>query len=194
MPGQDYEVIAPVTLEQSFHGDEIDVHADLPELDPNGLNRRVPRTFRVTLPKGATHGQRLRLPGKGGPGYEGGRPGDLYVVLALQDHPLYRVSGRDLYLDLPLAPWEAVLGTTVQCPTLAGVVELTIAPGTTAGQKLRLAGRGLTAAHGGAGALYAVVSIQVPKTVSPEARKLFEQLAAASQFNPRPHFGHEVKS
>lgn len=186
--GQDYEAVAPVSLEQIFHGGEIEVRAELPELDPNGLAHRVTRTFRITIPKGATDGQRLRLVGKGGPGFHGGRPGDLYVRLALQAHPLYRVSGRDLYLDLPLAPWEAVLGTTVQLPTLAGPVELQVKPGTRAGHQLRLAKRGLTAADGSSGALYAVVRIDVPTNPSPDERELFQQLAARSDFKPRQHF------
>ena len=188
IPGQDYEVEAAVSLEQIFNGGEIDVRAELPEYDKNGLAHRVARTFHITIPKGAADGQRLRLSGKGGAGFNGGRAGDLYVALALRPHPLYRISGRDLYLDLPLTPWEAVLGAAVHVPTLAGTVELNIKPGTAAGQKLRLAKRGLTAADGTVGSLYAVVSIVVPKTVSDSERALFEQLAAASTFKPRQHF------
>jgi curved DNA-binding protein len=98
------------------------------------------------------------------------------------------VSGRDLYIDLPLAPWEAVLGSAVQIPTLGGTVELNIKPGTTAGQRLRLARRGLPQSDGNAGDLYAVVHIDVPKTVSPRERELYEELGKVSNFNPRRHF------
>lgn len=194
MPGQDYEVVATVTLEQIFRGGEIEVSADLPEYDQHGLAHRVARRFQITLPKGAADGQRLRLAGKGGSGFHGGKAGDLYVALHLQPHPLYRVSGRDLYLDLPLTPWEAVLGGPVQIPTLAGAVELNIKPGTVGGQKLRLAKRGLSAANGQVGALYAVVSIAVPTTLSAREQVLFEQLAANSTFNPRPHFSSGTAS
>ena len=187
-PGQDYEIVAPVSLEQIYRGGEIDVRAELPEYDEHGLAHRVARTFRITVPTGAADGQRLRLAGKGGPGSHGGRPGDLYVALALQPHRLYRVSGRDLYIDLPLTPWEAALGAAVQIPTLAGPVELNIKPGTSGGQKLRLANRGLAAADGSVGALYAVVNIVLPKTLSARERELFEQLAATSEFHPRQHF------
>ncbi|WP_334186704.1 DnaJ C-terminal domain-containing protein [Noviherbaspirillum sp.] len=187
-PGQDYEIAAPVTIEQIFNGAEIEVRTQLPEYDQNGLAHRVTRTFRITVPKGAADGQRLRLAGKGGPGFNGGRPGDLYVALALQPHPLYRVSGRDLYIDLPLAPWEAVLGADIKIPTLAGAVELTVKPGTVSGQKLRLAKRGLTGADGNVGALYAIVRIDVPKTVGGDERTLYEKLASTSAFNPREHF------
>ncbi|CAN5834415.1 DnaJ C-terminal domain-containing protein [soil metagenome] len=186
--GQDYEISAAVTLEQLFRGGEIEIRAELPEVDQHGLAHRVARTFRITLPPGAADGQRLRLTGKGGPGLHGGRQGDLYVELALQSHPLYKVSGRDLYIDLPLAPWEAVLGAAVHVPTLAGTVELNIKPDTNTGQKLRLAKRGLPAADGSFGALYAVVSIEIPKTSSVEERALYVQLATISTFNPRQHF------
>jgi curved DNA-binding protein len=188
MPGQDFEVTVPVTLEQIYRGDDIDVNVEIPEYDEHGLPHRVPRTFRVHIPKGATDGQRLRLPGKGGPGRNGGKPGDLYVKLALQPHPLYRVEGHDLYLDLPLAPWEGVLGAKVLVPTLGGPVELTIKPGTSTGQRLRLARRGLPTPDGSAGDLYAVVRIEVPKTVTPRERELYEELARVSNFNPRKHF------
>lgn len=187
-PGQDYEIAATVSLEQIFRGGEIEVRAELPEYDKNGLPHRVAHVFKITLPQGAADGQRLRLAGKGGPGMNGGRAGDLYVVLAFQTHPLYRVSGRDLYLDLPLAPWEAVLGGSIEIPTLAGAVALNIKPGTQTGQKLRLAKRGLGAKDGNSGALYVVVRIEVPGQVSPREQVLYEQLATNSSFMPRAHF------
>ncbi|MFA6311655.1 MAG: DnaJ C-terminal domain-containing protein [Sterolibacterium sp.] len=188
LPGQDYKVTAHVTLEQIYRGEEIEIRAELPEYDAHGLPHRIAHTFRIILPGGAADGQRLRLAGKGGRGLNGGRPGDLLVALALLPHPLYRISGRDLYLDLPLAPWEAVLGTLVQIPTLGGMVEIKIVPGTTAGQKLRLAKRGLACADGTSGTLFAVIRIEVPKSVSPSELELYRQLAAASEFNPRRHF------
>jgi curved DNA-binding protein len=191
VPGQDYEVTVPVTLEQVFRGDEIDVRVDLPEYDKNGIPHRVQRTYRVTVPIGASDGQRLRLAGKGGPGRNGGKPGDLYVSLALQPHPIYRVNGRDLYLDLPLAPWEPVLGAAVEIPTPAGPVELNIKPGTGAGQRLRLAGRGMPSASGMAGDLYAVIYVDVPKSVGARERELYKQLQSASTFDPRSNLMKE---
>jgi curved DNA-binding protein len=141
----------------------------------------------VNIPKGASSGQRLRLPGKGGPGFNRGRPGDLYIALQIPPHPVYKISGRDLMLDLPLAPWEAVLGARVQIPTPGGAVELNIHPGTGAGRKLRLGGRGLPGPGGAAGDLFAVVRIEVPAVTTARERELFEQLAASSAFNPRKH-------
>ena len=166
----------------------------VPEFDDKGRVRRVSRTFKVRIPKGATDGQRLRLAGKGGKGLNGGRDGDLYLNIALHPHPLYRVTGHDLYLDLPLAPWEAVLGGDVEVPTLGGTVELKVPPNTRAGQQLRLSKRGLPRPGGGEGDLYAIVQIVVPTAASERERELYQQLAAASTFNPRGHFAQEVKT
>ncbi|MGZ3252884.1 MAG: DnaJ C-terminal domain-containing protein [Burkholderiaceae bacterium] len=191
--GEDYEVPVAVSLEKIYRGGETDVSVELPEYDAHGLPHRVTHTFRITIPKGAADGQRMRLGGKGGPGRDGGKPGDLYVVLTIAAHPLFRVSGRDLYLDLSLTPWEAVLGTAVEVPTLGGEVELKIKPGTLFGQQLRLAGRGLPSPDGGSGDLYAVVQIVTPKNVSKAEQELYEQLATASGFNPRVHMKKGTK-
>ncbi len=191
--GEDYEVTAHISLEDTYRGTTVDLELSVPEFDENGLMRRVPRSFKARIPKGATDGQRLRLRGKGGKGINGGPDGDLYLNIALHPHPLFRASGHDLYLDLPLAPWEAVLGATVQVPTLGGPVQLKVPPGTQAGQKLRLANRGLPKPHEGAGDLYAIVQIVVPGVVSDKERSLLQQLAASATFNPRRHFAQEKK-
>jgi curved DNA-binding protein len=188
MPGQDHEVTAHITLEDAYRGTEVDLELTVPEYDEGGFPRRVRRAFKARIPKGATDGQRLRLPGKGGKGLNGGRDGDLYLNIALHPHRLFRVSGHDLFLDLPLAPWEAVLGTSVQVPTLGGSVRLKIPPGTHAGRQLRLAGRGLPKPHAGEGDLYAIVQIAVPTVTSERERALYKELAEASTFNPRGHF------
>jgi curved DNA-binding protein len=188
IPGQDYEVAVQITLEQAYHGAEIDLDLSLPEYDESGMPRRVPRTLKVRIPRGAVDGQKLRLPGKGGKGVNGGRDGDVYLNIVLAPHPLFRVSGHDVYLDLPLAPWEAVLGTTVRMPTPGGPVDIKVPPNTAAGRQLRLGGRGLPKPHGAAGDLYAIAQIAVPATVTERERELMQQLAAASTFNPRQHF------
>lgn len=194
MPGEDFEVNVRITLEQSYHGTTLDLALQIPEYDAEGRPRRVPRNFKARIPKGATDGQRLRLPGKGGKGVNGGRDGDLYLNIALEPHRLYRVNGHDLYLDLPLAPWEAVLGATVEIPTLGGAVRLKIRPGTHAGQQLRLAKRGLPRPREGEGDLYAIVQIAVPTVVHERERALYEQLAKESAFEPRAHFQQETKT
>ncbi|MBM3889923.1 MAG: J domain-containing protein, partial [Verrucomicrobia bacterium] len=141
-------------------------------------------TYRVRIPAGVQEGQRIRLAGKGEIGVAGGA-GDLYLRVKFAQHPDFRVSGADLYHGLELAPWEAVLGATVEMPTLDGTASLRIPAGTTHGQQLRLRGRGLPVAGGARGDLYAVVCVQTPTQVSAEERKLWEQLAKTSSFRPR---------
>ena len=190
--GRDYEAAVRLTFEQAFHGAEIELDLSALEADAEGGLRRVPRRIKVRIPRGVTDGQQLRIPGKGGKGAEGARDGDLYLDIAVETHPLYRVSGQDIYLELPLAPWEAVLGKTVRLPTPAGTVSLKVPPGTRAGQQLRLAGRGLSRADGAPGNLYAIVQIVVPSVVDERTGALFKQLAETSNFNPRAHFEREA--
>jgi curved DNA-binding protein len=189
MPGQDYEVTAHLTLEEVDHGAEVTLEISAPEPTPDGTVRRVPKTIRVRVPKGATDGQRLRVPGKGGPGVNGGPSGDLYLNIVLRPHPLFKASGHDLYLELPVTPWEAVLGAEVEVPTLTGRVKVTVRPGSRAGQKLRLAGRGLPTPKGGHGDLYCVLQIETPTALSEREKQLYAELAKLSTFNPRGHLG-----
>ena len=188
LPGQDYEVTAPITVEDAYRGTELDLNLSVPEYDEQGRMRRVPLVFKARIPKGVTDGERLRLPGKGGKGLNGGANGNLYLTIALQPHPLYRVTGHDLYLDLPLAPWEAALGASVEVPTLAGSVRLKVPAGTNSGQKLRLARRGLPKRQEGEGDLFAIVQIVMPASPTEREKALFGDLANASQFNPRASF------
>lgn len=186
--GSDYEVPITVTLEQAYQGAETEIQIALPERNADGRIQRTPRTFRVRIPQGASEGQRLRLPGKGAQGQHGGPAGDLYLIMHFQPHALYQQQGSDLYLDLPLAPWEAALGAKVHIPTLGGTVEMTIPPGTSSGRKLRLGGRGMPASDKTQGDLYAVVRIDIPKKLSTKEQDLFAQLEASSSFKPRTHF------
>jgi curved DNA-binding protein len=194
MPGQDYEVTAHITLDDACRGTTVELNLTVPEYDQRGRLHRVERSFKARIPKGATDGQRLRLRGKGGKGVGGGPDGDLYLNIVLHPHALYRVSGHDLYLDLPLTPWEAALGAVVEVPTLSGPVHLKVPPGTHAGQKLRLARRGLPKPTTGEGDLYAIVQIVVPTVLSERERALFRELADGSTFNPRGHFEREMKN
>ena len=188
MPGQDYEATAHISLEEAYHGTELEFNLNVPEYDANGLPHRVQKTLKARIPTGATDGQRLRLSGKGGKGRNGGPDGNLYINITLHPHPLFRVSGHDLYLDLPLTPWEAVLGASVKVPTLKGNVRLKVPPGTRAGQQLRVAGHGLPKPHAGSGDLFAIVQITVPSILGEQERALFQALAEKSTFNPRGHF------
>jgi curved DNA-binding protein len=188
MPGQDFEVPVEISIEDAFRGTTLELQLSMPEYDAAGQLRRVPHKVRARIAPGAVDGQRLRLPGKGGKGFNGGRAGDLYLDISLKAHRLYRATGSDLYVDLPLAPWEAALGAAVEVPTPAGTVNLKVPAGTSSGQKLRLAGRGLPIPRGGAGDLFAVAQIVVPTQASQRERELFASLKDASSFDPRRHF------
>ena len=174
-PGEDYEVPVRLTLEEAYRGTERTVQLD-------------GRPFTARIPPGATDGQRMRLRGKGGPGMNGGPAGDLYLQIVLDPHPLFRASGHDLDIDVPLAPWEAALGAAVEVPTLEGRVTMKVPPGSRAGQKLRLSGKGLPKPGGGSGDLYAVLAIAVPATLTETERQLFEELRKTSRFDPRARF------
>jgi curved DNA-binding protein len=187
MPGQDYEATARITLEDAYRGTELALELSAPEVGAGGAMRRVPRTVQVRVPKGTTDGQRLRVPGKGGAGVKGGPAGNLYLNIVLDPHPLFRVSGHDLYLELPLTPWEAVLGAQIEVPTLEGRIAVTVTPGAKAGQKLRIPKRGLPLPQGGAGDLYCVLSIVTPAAPSEREKTLYRELAGLSGFDPRAH-------
>ena len=193
IPGADYEAGVRLTFDQAYAGTEIELDLMAVEYDEQGMARRVPHRMKVRIPSGVIDGQKLRVPGKGGKGLRGGRDGDLYLDIQVESHPLYRADGLDLHMDLPLAPWEAVLGTSVQMPTPAGTVSLKVPAGTRAGQKLRLGGRGFKRSDGTAGHLYANVQIVVPTVIDERQRELFAQLARASSFNPRAQFEQETR-
>ena len=174
--GEDYEIPVRLTLEEAASGAERTVQLE------SGSS------FTARIPRGATDGQRLRLRGKGGAGVNGGPAGDLYLTIALEPHALFRPSGHDLDIEVPLAPWEAALGAEVQIPTLEGRVTMKVPAGSKAGQKLRLSGKGLPKPGGGAGDLYALLSIAVPATLTEAEKKLYEQLRETSGFDPRARF------
>jgi curved DNA-binding protein len=194
IPGEDHEAQVHITLEQAYHGTQVELQLVAPQRDAQGRLVSAPRTLRVRIPKGATEGQRVRLAGQGGKGFNGGRDGDLYVRIELQPHRLYRPDGHDLYIDLPLAPWEAALGATVAVPTLGGTVNLKIPAGTIAGQTLRLAGRGLPKPGEGVGDLRAIIKVVMPPSLDEKQRELLQQLAAASsEFDPRAALLEEAR-
>ncbi|MFI4904287.1 MAG: DnaJ C-terminal domain-containing protein [Burkholderiales bacterium] len=188
IPGRDYEAAVRIPFDAAYHGTELELDLGGATIDDEGVMRRVSRPVKVRIPRGVVDGQRLRVPGKGGEGIRGGPAGDLYLDIRVDDHPLYRVEGTDIYVDLPLAPWEAALGTSVKLPTPAGAVELKVPAGARAGQKLRLKGRGV-ARERGTGDLYAVVTIAMPTVMTDRERELYAELGKGSTFNPRPQFG-----
>lgn len=190
--GEDFEVTTQITLEEAYSGTEVGVNVSVPTYDEQGQMRRETRTLQARIPKGATAGLRLRLRGQGSKGQNGGRDGDVYLNIALRPHALYRVDGYDLYIDLPLAPWEAALGTETVVPTLAGRVNLKVAALASSGQQLRLAKRGLPKSGGGEGDLFAVIKIVMPVALSERESAQFRELADASTFNPRSEIFKEA--
>lgn len=139
------------------------------------------RDIDANFPAGVRDGQLIRLAGQGGPGRDGGPPGDLYLRIALKPHPHFRRRGNDdLDVDLPVAPWEAALGATVSVKTPGGSAQVRVPAGSSSGRRLRLRGRGLPKAGGGRGDLHAIVKITVPKQLSDRERELYEQLAESS--------------
>jgi curved DNA-binding protein len=192
LAGSDYEAVVRISFDQAYQGTEVDLELSALEWDAGGGVQRVPHRVRTRIPRGVTDGERLRVRGKGGRGVNGGPDGDLYLDIEVVAHPLYRVSGQDLYVDLPLAPWEAVLGTSVTIPTPGGPVALKVPPGTRTGQQLRLSGRGMARGSGTPGDLYAIARIEVPSVIDERQRALFQQLADISSFNPRAQLDREA--
>ncbi|MDQ4092725.1 MAG: DnaJ domain-containing protein [Actinomycetota bacterium] len=176
VPGVDTEAEIELSVEDAYTGGRRRIALTT----ANGS-----RSYEITIPAGVTDGQRIRLAGQGGQGSGGAASGDLYLVVRLAPHPRYRVDGRDLTVELPVSPWEAALGATVPVPTPAGQAQVNVPAGSSTGRKLRLRGRGLPNPRGTAGDLYAEVRVMVPAQLSRAERKLFEQLAEESDFDPR---------
>ena len=176
MPGADQESEIEISVEDAYRG----TRRNLTISGPEGS-----RNIEVTIPPGVTDGQRIRVAGQGGRGGDGGAPGDLYLIVAIRPDSRYRVEGRDIFVRLPLAPWEAALGTTVPLETPGGEAKVKVPPGSSSGRRLRLRGRGLPNPRGEPGDLFAEVQIMVPPTLTDEERRMFEELAAISSFDPR---------
>jgi DnaJ-class molecular chaperone len=144
-----------------------------------------PKTIEVNIPAGVRDGSTVRLAGQGGAGMNGTQPGDLYLRIRLRPHPVFAVRGDDLEIEIPIAPWEAVLGTKVEVPTIDGKVDLTIPAGAQSGQRLRLRGQGLNKRKGGRGDEYVRLKIVVPKNIGADERRLYEELKQVSKFDAR---------
>jgi len=184
--GEDHHAKVLIDVEDAYRGAERTISLRAPVEGPDGRIEIQERTLDVHIPKGIRPGQHLRLAGQGNAGIGGGKAGDLYLEIAFNPHSRFRVDGADVYVDLPLAPWEAALGATVDVPTPDGAVQLTVPKGSAAGRKLRLKGRGLPGKN--PGDFYALLAIVVPKAETDAARAAYENLAKAfPNFQPRPN-------
>jgi len=185
--GEDHHAKVQIDLEDAYQGATRSISLRAPELDNTGHVVTKQRTLKVKIPKGVKQGQRIRLAGQGSPGMGGAPAGDLYLEIEFSPHSIYRVDGHDVYLDLPVTPWEAALGATVKAPTPNGPVDLKIAPNTRGGGKLRLKGRGIPAAS--PGDLYVVPQITLPPADSEAAKALYRKMEQELKYNPRSHLG-----
>jgi curved DNA-binding protein len=183
MRGEDHHAKIVVDLEDSYHGASRSITLQVPEVSPDGHVRTRSRTLNVRIPKGVRQGQQIRLTGQGGAGFGGGQKGDLYLEIEFDPRGRYHVEGADVYLTLPVAPWEAALGSTVKVPTPAGAVDLKIPPNSQGGQKLRLKGRGIPARE--PGDFYVELRVALPRADDEKSRKAWEALRHEFAFNPR---------
>lgn len=185
IPGQDHHARVVIDLMDAYHGAQRSISLQTPVLDAHGHVTLQSRTLNVTIPKGVRAGQHLRLAGQGGPGL-GNRPaGDLYLEITFREDPRFRVDGRDVWLDVPVAPWEAALGAQVTVPTPDGSVELTVPAGSASGRRLRLKGKGIPGKT--PGDLYVILTIVLPPADSDSARAAYEAMRQAFHFDPRAH-------
>ena len=172
IPGADQEAVLELTVEEAYRGGRRQISLD-------------GRNYGVNIPAGVVDGQRIRLAGEGGRGSGDGPAGDLYLRVRIKPHPRFRLDGRDVIVDLPVSPWEAVLGTSIAIGTPGGEAKVKVPQGSSTGRRLRLRGEGMPNPHGAAGDLYAEIKVMVPAKPTARERELFEQLATESTFDPR---------
>lgn len=187
MRGEDHHAKILIDLNDALEGATRTITLRVPELDDGGHVLVRDKSLTVQIPKGVTEGQSIRLKGQGSPGTGGGPAGDLYLEIRFEPDSRYRVVSKDLYIDLPVAPWEAALGASVKMPTPAGPIMLKIPPGSAHGRELRVRGRGIPAAP--PGDLYAVLKIVWPPANNEKARQIYEEMAKELAFDPRAGLG-----
>ncbi len=185
--GEDTHAKVMLDLDAALKGGSRSFTLRIPEIDATGHISAKERVLNVQVPKGILPGQTIRLAGQGGRPSGEGTPGDLYIEVEFDPHPLYRLDGRDLYLELPVAPWEAALGATVKTPTPTGSVDLKIPAGSRAGTKMRLKARGIPSSP--PGDFYVVLQIALPAADDDRAKAAYRTMAAAMPFNPRASLG-----
>ncbi|MEQ1816275.1 MAG: DnaJ C-terminal domain-containing protein [Nitrosomonas sp.] len=187
MRGEDHHAKIMLDLEDSYHGATRSLTLRMPKLDNQGRTVFAEHTLNVRIPKGVHAGQIIRLTGQGGPGMSGEAPGDLFLEVLFKPHNRYRIENKDIYASLPVAPWEAALGTTVTIPVPDSLIEVRVPENSQSGKKLRLRGRGIPAAT--PGDLFLVVEVILPPATTPKAREFYQTMAREFTFNPRQHLG-----
>ena len=185
--GNDTHAKVLIDLEDAYRGAVRHITLQVPEVDANGHVTTKVRTLKVNIPKGVKEGQPIRLAGQGSPGLGGGPAGDLYLEIAFKPHPFYRVEGKDVYLELPVTPWEAALGDKVKVPTPGGVLDLKIPAGSNSGKKMRLKGKGIPARQ--PGDFYVELKVMTPPAQNDEQRAFYEVMKEKFHYNPRSALG-----
>jgi curved DNA-binding protein len=185
--GEDHHAKVLIDLEDAYSGATRSIALSMPEVDRSGHVVTKQRTLNVKIPKGVKQGQRIRLAGQGSPGMGSGQAGDLYLEVEFKPHSIYRVEGHDVYVDLPVTPWEAALGATVKVPTPDGKVDMKIPAGTVSGRKMRLKERGIPGRP--PGDLYVVTQITLPPADSEAAKELYRKMEQQLAYNPRKKMG-----
>lgn len=187
MPGEDYNGKININLEDAYQGTVKQVQLPITHKDQYGRVQTITRTLKVKIPAGIKSGQKIRLSGQGGSGTGTGPKGHLFLEIEIQKHPVFDVIDNDVYCTLPITPWEAALGATVNVPTLSGKVDLKIPVGSQGGQKMRLKGKGL--GEKTPGDQYVILKIVIASPVTEKAKELYEQMAKEIPFNPREKIG-----
>ena len=185
--GGDHHAKVMIELADAYHGAIQTITLRAARLDPAGHVVTEERTLKVQIPKGVREGQHIRLAGQGSPGFGGGAAGDLYLEVHFRPDQRYRVEGRDVHESLPVTPWEAALGATIEVPTPAGSVRVNVPPGSQTARKLRLKERGIPGKP--PGDLYLVLEVVLPPATTDKARQLYETMARELDFNPRQGMG-----
>ena len=186
--GQDVEIELPIFLEDTLSEKTRHIEYHLPESPAQSGSGSNPKSLNVKIPAGVVEGERIRLKGQGTTGIGNAPNGDLYLRVRLVPHPLFDVEGHNLILTLPLAPWEAALGTRVVLPTLSGEIKLTIPANSQAGQKLRVKGKGLIN-NNQRGDIFAVLKIVMPDDPDGKFKSQWEDIAKVANFSPRQEWG-----
>lgn len=181
--GEDLRSKLEISLEDAYHGSEQSLQLQVPEVSPEGYVTQKIKTIKVKIPAGIADGQQIRLKEQGAPGINQGENGDLYLEIKIATHPLFTLVAKDLYLNLPVTPWEAALGASIHVPTLKGKIDLKIPAESQTGKKLRLKGLGLPGKI--PGDFYIILQIVNPPVNNEAAKTLYKEMAEKLAFNPR---------
>ncbi|WJG10783.1 DnaJ C-terminal domain-containing protein [Aliiglaciecola sp. LCG003] len=181
--GQDLSLEVPIFLEDTLSIESKQIEYSIPVIE-QGQTRHLKQKLKVKIPAGITDGERIRIRGKGAPGRNNAPPGDLYLHIRFVPHPLFDIDGQNVVLTVPVAPWEAALGTKITVPTLTGKISLNIPPNSQSGQKLRIKGKGLRS-KSGFGDMLAILKVVMPTQTSTESKALWEKLQQQQKFDPR---------